>query len=147
MRTYPQDSPRSVARLVALAMLADGHVCSREFEALERAQAQLANGLSNGRNCRRCCRSLCEDLMMSGHLGSMGGVHLDADTLAGLMAEVEDPKLRLAVVQAWVSAIDADEHRADAEDRSVAGSGAMLGHRPLPALIREPSPCQRCSTS
>lgn len=114
MRTYPQDSPRSVARLVALAMLADGHVCSREFAALERAQAQLANGLSRP-ELQKLLQELCEDLMLSGQLGSMGGVHLDADTLAGLMSEVEDPKLRLAVVEAWVSAIDADEHRADAE--------------------------------
>lgn len=114
MRTYPQDSPRSVARLVALAMLADGHVCSREFEALERAQAQLPTGLSRP-ELQTLLQELCEDLMMSGHLGAMGGVHLDAGTFAGLMAEVEDPELRLAVVQAWVSAIDADEHRADAE--------------------------------
>jgi hypothetical protein len=95
-------------------MIADGHVCSREFDVLARAQAQLANGLERP-ELQTLLRDLYEDLMMSGHLGSMGGVHLDADTLAGLMAEVEDPKLRLAVVQAWVSAIDADEHRADAE--------------------------------
>lgn len=114
MRTYPQDSPHAVARLVALAMLADGHVCSREFDALERAQAQLENGLARP-ELQALVRELCEDLMLSGHLGSMGGVHLDADTLAGLLAEVEDPALRLAVVRACASAIDADEHRTDAE--------------------------------
>jgi hypothetical protein len=53
--------------------------------------------------------------MASGHLNSMGGLELDAETLAGLMAEVEDPALRLAVVRACLSAIDADKHRADAE--------------------------------
>jgi len=114
MRTYPQDSPRSVARLVALAMLADGHVCSREFDALVRAQAQLPNGLARP-ELEMLLRELYEDLTMSGHLGSMGGVHLDADTLAGLMAEVEDPALRLGVMRACASAIDADLHRTDAE--------------------------------
>lgn len=114
MRTYPQDSPHSVARLVALAMLADGHLCSREFDALERAQAQLANGLERP-ELQALLQELCEDLMSSGHLSSMGGFQLDADTLTDLMAEIQDPELRLAVVRACALAIDADEHRADAE--------------------------------
>ena len=36
MRTYPSNSPEAAARIVALAMLADGNVCHREMQALTR---------------------------------------------------------------------------------------------------------------
>ena len=35
MRTYPSNSPEAAARIVALAMLADGNVCHREMQALD----------------------------------------------------------------------------------------------------------------
>lgn len=46
MRTYPRNSPQAAARIVALAMLADGHVCRSEIEALERCDAAARLGLS-----------------------------------------------------------------------------------------------------
>jgi hypothetical protein len=36
MRSYPHNSPEAAARIVALAMLADGHLSKSEFDALER---------------------------------------------------------------------------------------------------------------
>ncbi len=36
MRTYPTNSPEAAARIVALALLADGHLSLIEIDALER---------------------------------------------------------------------------------------------------------------
>ena len=36
MRTYPTNSPQSAARIVALTLVADGHVSPEELDALER---------------------------------------------------------------------------------------------------------------
>jgi hypothetical protein len=40
---------------------------------------------------------------------------IDQRTLAGLMAEIDDPELRLTVVQLCVAVAEADDHIADGE--------------------------------
>ena len=39
MRTYPHNSPQAAARIVALAMLADGQLCVEEILVLDYVQA------------------------------------------------------------------------------------------------------------
>ena len=45
MRSYPTDSPQAAARIVTLAMLADGAVCRAEVDALERSGVHEQLGL------------------------------------------------------------------------------------------------------
>ena len=52
MRTYPNNSPQAAARIVALAMLADGHLCKTELDLLERMDAIARLG-SNLGNCKQ----------------------------------------------------------------------------------------------
>ena len=40
MRTYPNNSPQAAARIVGLAMLADGNVCKGELDVLDRHGAE-----------------------------------------------------------------------------------------------------------
>ena len=44
MRTYPSNSPEAAARIVALAMLADGNVCHREMQALDALHGRQVQG-------------------------------------------------------------------------------------------------------
>ena len=46
LRPYPANSPRAMARLVVLALLADGQLDERELAALERRGAFAALGIS-----------------------------------------------------------------------------------------------------
>ena len=45
MRTYPLNSPYAAARIVALTLLADGHLCKAEIDALERLNVHDTLGL------------------------------------------------------------------------------------------------------
>jgi hypothetical protein len=67
MRTYQPNSPQAAARLIALAVLADGHVGSSELDALDEARLSHRLGLGPG-EFRTIMRDLCEDLMATSHL-------------------------------------------------------------------------------
>ncbi len=45
MRAYPCNSPEAAARLVALVLIADGHVCRSELDALDHFEAARELGL------------------------------------------------------------------------------------------------------
>ncbi len=94
MRAYPLNSPEAAGRIVALAMLADGDLNKSELDVLDRLDAtgQLGLPVSWADACR-----------------------IDARTLAGMMAEVDDPALRAKVLQLCAAVVEADEHVHDGE--------------------------------
>jgi uncharacterized tellurite resistance protein B-like protein len=114
MRAYPRNSPQAAGRLVALVLIADGHVCRSEFEVLERLGAAQALGLQDD-ELPRIVHSLCEDLLTG--LCTTGALtaHLDEAALASLMAEVDDPRLQAEVLRLAQAAAAADGHGAEGE--------------------------------
>jgi hypothetical protein len=56
------DSPQAVGRLVALSLLADGHVSSAELKALGAARLTERLGLAPG-ELQTIVQDLCEDLV------------------------------------------------------------------------------------
>jgi hypothetical protein len=114
MRSYPRNSPQAAGRLVALVLLADGHVCRSEFATLEALDAPRALGLPADA-IPQIVQDLCEDLLLGAwHGGSMLD-SVDEPTLAQLMAEVDDPALRREVLRLAHAAAGADNHLADGE--------------------------------
>ncbi len=115
MRSFPRNSPEAAARIVALVLICDGHVCRSELDALERLQIEHTLRLDPGA-FPRIVHLLCEDLLASAYAGEslMGSV--DEATLAALLAEVDDPVLRRQVLQLAEGAARADRHLADAEE-------------------------------
>jgi hypothetical protein len=114
MRSYPRNSPEAAARIVALVLIADGHVCRSEFDALNQLDGPRELGLDPD-GLPRIVQTLCEDLLM-GDTGSgsmLGGV--DDDALASLMAEVDEPVLQRKVLRLAVAAAQGDRHLADGE--------------------------------
>ena len=114
MRSYPRNSPEAAARIVALVLIADGHVCHSEFEVFELLDGPRQLGLRSD-GLAGIVQTLCEDLLMGRQDGGsmLGGV--DEDALASLMAEVDEPALQRKVLGLAVAAARADRHLADGE--------------------------------
>lgn len=114
MRSYPNNSPQAAARIVALAMLADGALSKAELDVLDRLGAPEQLGLQS-EEFHVVAHALCEDLLSAAHLTWADACRVDPRALAGMMAEVDDPRLRLKVMRLCVSLAEADGHVAEGE--------------------------------
>jgi uncharacterized tellurite resistance protein B-like protein len=114
MRSYPTNSPQAAARIVALTLLADGHLDKSELDVLERCGAHEQLGLDR-EDLHAVLHGFCEDLLHSAHLSWDDACRVDPRTLAQLMAEVDDPAVRLKVLRLCLKVVQADNHVADGE--------------------------------
>jgi len=114
MRNYPLNSPEAAARIVALVLISDGHVCSSEFDILKQLGAERELGLEP-QLLPHIVHTLCEELLLGGYAnGSLLG-NVDDSALASLMAEVSNPALQRTVLRLSLAAAQADGHLADGE--------------------------------
>ena len=109
MRNYPCNSPHAAGRIVALALLADGHLSGTELAVLERHRASERLGLTAG-EMQDLVRHLAEDLVACGLPYWGGAHHLDEAVVAGILAEVDEPKLRETVLGLALAITQADDH-------------------------------------
>jgi uncharacterized tellurite resistance protein B-like protein len=114
MRSYPRNSPEAAARIVALVLIADGNVCSSEFEVLNRLDAPRELGLAP-EALPQVVQTLCEDLLTSTDVSGSLMAHVDGEALASLMAEVQDPALQRKVLRLALAAAQADRHLSEGE--------------------------------
>lgn len=114
MRIYPNNSAQAASRIVALAMLADGDVCKAELDELDRLDAYEQLGLPP-EELYAVAHLLCEDLLSTAQLTWSDACRVDPRTLAELLAEVDDPRLRLKVLRLCVSVVEADGQVAEGE--------------------------------
>lgn len=119
MRSYPRNSPEAAARIIALVLICDGHVCRSEIEALDGLEVERELGLLPG-GFSRVVHTLCEDLLMGAHDSGSTFGRVDEDTLVALLGEVSDPRLCRQVLDLATAAAAADSHIADAEELVVA---------------------------
>ena len=132
MRIYPNNSPPAAARIVALAMLADGNVCKGELDALDQLGVHDQLGLQPEEFhvvvhafCEDLLATFCEDLLATARPTWADACWVDPRMLAELMAEVDDPELRLKVLRLCVSVVEADGHFAEGESIAI---GAAVEH-------------------
>lgn len=121
MRHYPRNSPESAARIVALVLISDGHVCRSEIEALQRLQIEPELGLPPGAFAQ-VIQTLCEDLLASAYAGGSMVCSVDPASLATLLSEVDEPALQGKVLRLASAAAEADQHLAEAEALIVAAA-------------------------
>ena len=114
MRSYPHNSPQAAGRIVSLVLIADGHVCRSEFDALKRLDAARQLGLADD-ELPKIVQALCEDLLMSDPGAHGLTCRVDEATLASLMAEVSDERLQRQVLRLASAAASADTHLAEGE--------------------------------
>lgn len=93
MRSYPRNSPQAAARIVALLLIADGHVSRSEMDALYGRDIERELGLPPG-EFGQVLHTLCEDLLMGMRDRRLLTGHIDDATLAALLDEVTDAVLR-----------------------------------------------------
>ena len=131
MRTYPHNSPQAAARIVALASLADGHLCQTELDVLDRLDAHRQLGLQRD-ELHAVMHGFCEDLLSSSHASWADACRVDPRTLDALMAEVDDPGLRRKVLHLCIAVVEADETLADGESMVLIAAVEQWGlHREM----------------
>jgi len=114
VRSYPRNSPEAAARIVALVLISDGHVCRSEIETLDHLQIERELGLAPG-SFAQVVHTLCEDLLLGAYGSGTMMCSVDESTLASLMAEVDVRALQRTVLRLAGAAAEADRHMADAE--------------------------------
>jgi hypothetical protein len=114
VRSYPHNSPEAAARIVALVLISDGHVCSSEFDILKQLGAERELGLEP-QLLPHIVHTLCEELLAGGYATGSLMDNVDDRTLASLMAEISDPALQRTVLRLSLAAARADGHLADGE--------------------------------
>lgn len=114
MRTYPLNSPHAAARILALALVADGHLCKAELDQLRIQGAAERLGLTDA-ELQAVTHTFCEDLLVTSHGSWEAACQVDERTLQGLLTEVDDPALRMTVLDLCLRIVQADDHVADGE--------------------------------
>jgi hypothetical protein len=126
MRHYPCNSPQAAGRILALALLSDGHLSRRELDMLDRLDAHTQLGLGRT-ELHSVVHSFCEDLLSSMHLSWGDACQVDQATLAALMADIDDPALRRTLLRLCLAIVDADDHVADGESVMLTAAIAHWG--------------------
>lgn len=114
MRTYPRNSPEAAARIVALVLISDGHVCRSEYETLHQLFSARDLGLEP-HAMPGIVQTLCEDLLMEGFDGRSILSHVGDGLMASLLAEVDDAALQGQVLRIAASVAHADGHLSEGE--------------------------------
>lgn len=107
MRSYPRNSPEAAARIVALALLADGHVGRDELDALQWQRLHPALGEQPAR-WHAVLQHLCEDMLLASDSPWGQRTAVDGATMRALLAEVDDEALRRQVLKLCLDAVEAD---------------------------------------
>lgn len=141
MRTYPTNSPQAAARIIAMALLADGHLSKAELDLLDHLDVHRQLGLARS-ELHGVVHGFCEDLLASASGGWADACRVDRVTLFGLLAEIEEPALRLQVLQLCTRVVDVDKHLADGESNLLL---AAVEHWGLQAELLQAAPTQPVS--
>lgn len=114
LRIYPSNSPHAKARLIVLALLADGRLDKRELEGLERRGVYAALGLSR-EDFVSVLYDFCSD---AAQLPRQNGNHvLSPAALDCLLEEIEGPLARKDLVRMIIAVVCSDGKLAEGEKR------------------------------
>jgi len=114
MRHYPRNSPQAAARILAVTLLADGHVSQMEMDALDQFDAHSQLGISR-QTLHTVIRGVCEDMLSMSELRWGDTCKVDQRTLGMLLNDIDDVALRQKVLMLCLSVIEADTHVTEAE--------------------------------
>lgn len=107
MRSYPLNSSQAAARILALSMLADGHVSRDELRVLDGPEVYGTLGLDD-ETWQQVLLELCEDLQGGHRLAWAQACQVDARTLDQVLDEVSDLALRRRLLALCRDVVEAD---------------------------------------
>lgn len=144
MRSYPTNSPEAAVRIIALTMLADGHLCRREQDVLRRSGGSEPLGLEPGR-LHDVVHALCEDLLHGAQVSWSDTCRVDPHTLSQPLSEIDDPALREQVLALCVQVAEADHQVSEGEALVLTHAVEQWGlharmFQPTPAETEPPHP-------
>lgn len=106
-RAPASNSPRAAARLVALALIANGEIKPQEWATLHALQAREELGLT-GQDWHEVLRDLCQELLAC--TNEAGNCLVDAETLRRWLCDIDDPALQRRVMRLSAAVVGADGH-------------------------------------
>jgi uncharacterized tellurite resistance protein B-like protein len=137
MRSYPINSPRAAARIIALTLVADGDIGDAEVRWLDQFAVHTELGLER-KALHEVLDTFCEDLLSSGQLQCADACPVDERTLSNLMSEIENPSLRLKLMHLCIALAEADADVAEGESIVLNAAVEHWGlHR---EMLRPPPP-------
>ncbi|MDI1268404.1 MAG: TerB family tellurite resistance protein [Polaromonas sp.] len=95
-------------------MLADGSLCKKELDTVDRLDVHAQIGLGKA-EFHSVVQTLCEDLLSAAHSGWSDMCRVDPRTLGELMAEIDAPDLRRKLISLCAAVVEADGHVTEGE--------------------------------
>lgn len=141
MRSYPTDSPQAMARIVALALMADGAVEGSELKLLERQEIVSRLGLDEEQFDMIFYEFLEDMLVSAGRLPS-GRLALDARVVKRLLREIGDPELQQKAIRLMLVIVNAD-HQLSAEEALLIAQALKCWKLDLFEVSDSSIPCHR----
>ena len=131
MRAYPIDSPQAATRLLAMALVADGHYAPCELKTLDRLDASRRLGLSP-QGMKTVIDTFCEELMHAQRGVWRGSADLEPALRQRLLNEVRNPRLQSEVRRLCEAIVTSDGHLADGEVELL--DAMAMAWRPKPPM-------------
>ena len=107
MRNYTTDSTEAMARLVSLALLADGGLDNSEIESLEKYSILDHLGI-DADTFDRVMHEFCDDLLLSARAPNIGQIEVDAELINHLLGDLRAPELQVKTLRAMLDIVNAD---------------------------------------
>lgn len=107
MRSYPTNSPQAQARIVLLALLADGVINMSEMSWLQKQQILQRIDIDQ-QGFERIIREFSEDLQEHAWLEGADHVQVDRQILDPLLEEIVQPFIQKKVLRLILEIVDAD---------------------------------------
>lgn len=112
MKAYPVNSPEAAARVLAMALVADGQYSATEIRALDRQNAPQRLGLTP-QAFKQVVDDFCLELLHMNH-GQWDG-QVDPEIRQQLLAEITERDLQDLILQQCEALVLSDGHLADGE--------------------------------
>lgn len=113
MKTYVQNSPEAMARVIAMMIVTDAHIDDREIALLDRLNAYKILGMTRA-EFMAVARDYCGDLVKEAE--SFGGsALLDPDRTDNVISCVDVPQRRLLVARLLLGVLAADSQQRESE--------------------------------
>ncbi|GAA5165175.1 hypothetical protein [Viridibacterium curvum] len=107
MRQYRRNSPQAAARILALAVLADGELDAAEMSLIDALQDTSRFGLSE-QAFEQVLRDFCSDVLTEARVDAAERCMVSPAIMKALFAEIDDEVLRNEIVRLALRIIRAD---------------------------------------
>jgi hypothetical protein len=136
LRPYPRNSAEAAARIVALALIANGRVEAAEVAVLDALQAAERLGLTRAR-WHGVITELCADLLEAARPGDEGR-RIPGDVLNQMLDEVDDHGTQRLVLRLCSAVVQADRQIDDGESIVLLAAIERWGLHPDDHVLLEP---------